>query len=33
LGGIEIMNVKIENVQTNVVKLEVTVDAEKFNEA
>ena len=27
------MNVKVEKIETNVVKLEVTVEAEKFNEA
>ncbi|WP_251861098.1 trigger factor [Clostridium sp. Marseille-Q2269] len=27
------MNVKVENIEKNVVKLEITVDSEKFNEA
>ena len=27
------MNIKFEKVETNTVKLEVTVEAEKFNEA
>jgi trigger factor len=33
LGGRSIMNVKVENIEKNVVKLEITVDSEKFNEA
>jgi FKBP-type peptidyl-prolyl cis-trans isomerase (trigger factor) len=27
------MNAKVEKIQQNVVKLEITVEAEKFNEA
>ncbi|BAQ14883.1 putative trigger factor [Clostridium botulinum] len=33
MGGRSIMNVKVENIEKNVVKLEITVDSEKFNEA
>jgi trigger factor len=33
LGGTIIMNIKFEKVETNVVKLEVTVELAKFNEA
>lgn len=33
LGGRIVMNIKFEKVEKNTVKLEVTVEAEKFNEA